>query len=109
MFGNIQLIDDCARESFSRKLKFVAINTVPPRHQTSGRINSSPPIRRSTTKPRQFSRYTKLQLSLGLVYTRQLDTHTPAIMTSTIGIPIKLLNEAQVRIFFLGILIGEYW
>ncbi|KAF4967356.1 hypothetical protein FSARC_5079 [Fusarium sarcochroum] len=61
-----------------------------------------------TTKPRQFSRYTKLQLSLGLVYTRQHHNHTPAaIMTSTIGIPIKLLNEAQGHIVTLEITSGQ--
>ncbi|KAF4974710.1 hypothetical protein FZEAL_8419 [Fusarium zealandicum] len=66
------------------------------------------PLSSLTTKPRQFSRYPKLQLSLGLPYTRQHPTNpSAAIMTSTIGIPIKLLNEAQGHIVTLEITSGQ--
>lgn len=52
----------------------IHIHTVPLRHRPGSTLLhlAHPSL---TTKPRQFSRYTKLQLSLGLVYTRQHDNH----------------------------------
>lgn len=62
---------------------------------SSGRINYSTLHLQSVT-PSQFSRYHQASLRSAFPHTRQLNPVHAAIMTSTIGIPIKLLNEAQV-------------
>ncbi|RGP78018.1 small nuclear ribonucleo d3 [Fusarium longipes] len=81
------------------------------KRKTTGRINSfSTSPAHLLAQPPSLANFQDIpsSSSASASHTRdKLDTHATAIMTSTIGIPIKLLNEAQGHIVTLEITSGQ--